>query len=85
MEGQRLGVVLQRLLLLAKSIVHPADVAERRGFSGPIPHGAMEGQRLGVVLQRLLLLAESIVHLADVVERRGFTGPISHSSKTASA
>jgi hypothetical protein len=47
MEGQRLSVVLQRLLLLAEIGVHPADVVERRGFPGPIPHGAMEGQRLG--------------------------------------
>jgi hypothetical protein len=62
-DGQRLSVVLQRLLLLAEIEVHLADIVERRGFPGPIPHGAIEGQRLGVVLQRLLLLAEIGVHL----------------------
>jgi hypothetical protein len=77
--SQRLRVVLQRLLLLAKSIVHRADVVEQGGFSTcPIPHGTEDGQRLSEVLQRLLLLAKIGVHQADVVERRGFPGPIPH-------
>jgi hypothetical protein len=58
--------------------VHLADVVERRGFPGPIPHGATQGQRLSEVLQRLLLLAKGVVYPADIVERRGFPGPIPH-------
>jgi hypothetical protein len=36
MEGQRLSEVLQRLLLLAKTEVHRADVGEQGGFTCPI-------------------------------------------------
>jgi hypothetical protein len=58
MEGQRLGVVLQRLLLLAKSECTLPMPGERRGFPGPIPQGLKDGQRLTVILQRLPKIAE---------------------------
>jgi hypothetical protein len=58
MEGQRLSVVLQRLLLLAETEVHLADIVERRGLHGPIPQGLKDGQRLTVILQRLPKIAE---------------------------
>ena len=74
-------VVIERLLLLAQSVVDFADVVEREGFPQAVPNGAEDRQGLIVVIERLLLFAQSVVDFADVVERGGFPGAVPHGAE----
>src|SRR2546421_237027 len=77
-DQQRLLVVVERLRLLAQSIIDAAQIVECGALSGAVTHFSAEQQRLLVVVERLRLLAQSIIDAAQVVERGALSGAVTH-------
>ena len=77
-KGQRLFVVVQCLPIVAHVVVDTADVIERRGAPGTVPHMRIKREGLFlVIIERSLILARSGIHASDVTQNRRAADPIS--------
>ena len=74
---QALLMVLQRLAVLAKAIVHDAHVTKRRALARLVLQLSRNLQALLIVLQRLAVLAELSVHDAHVAKCRALARLVS--------